>query len=111
MKSWRGAEEESEGCTPDSGSRWKKVSSWQLLVSGTKYSDKQYGVMVRGVCQAICDEYADKVMPAPLTPDEWRKLADGFYNRWNPPPPHCVAAIDGSLYYNYKSFLVSSCWL
>ena len=71
--------------------------------------------MVREVYQAIGDEYADEVMTAPSTPDEWRKLADGIYSR--------VAAIDGkhvairkprlsgSLYDSYKSFLVSSCWL
>ena len=79
-------------------------------------------VIVWDVCQAICDEYADAVMTVPPTPDDWRKLADGFYNRWS--FPHCVAAIDGkhvairkpplsgSLHYNYKSFLVSSCvWI
>ncbi|XP_072171989.1 uncharacterized protein [Diadema setosum] len=91
------------------------------LVSGTKYSDMQYGwrvpentlsVVVREVCQAIYDEYADEVMAASSTPDGWRQLAGGFYNRY----PHCVAAIDGkhvairkpplsgSLYYNYKGF-------
>ncbi|XP_072171959.1 uncharacterized protein [Diadema setosum] len=131
MKSWRRSEEESGGSTPGTGSRWKKVSSWQLLdlrhlVSGTKYSDMQYGwrvpenalsVVAREACQAICDEYADEVMTAPSTPDGWKQLAGGgFYKRWN--FPHCVAAIDGkhvtirkpplsgSLCCNYKGFLV-----
>ena len=101
----------------------KLAATLRHLVSGTKYSDMQYGwrvpentlsVVVREVCQAICDEYADEVMTAPSNPDAWRQLACGFYKRWN--FPHCVAAIDGkhvairkpplsgSLYYNYKGF-------
>ena len=80
----------------------KLAATLRHLVSGTKYSDMQYrrrvpkntlSVMVREVYQAIGDEYADEVMTAPSTPDEWRKLADGIYSRWN--FPHCVAAIDG----------------
>ncbi|XP_072168090.1 uncharacterized protein [Diadema setosum] len=64
------------------------------LVSGTKYSDMQYGwrvpentlsVVAREVCQAICDEYADEVITAPSTPDGWKQLAGGFYKRWNFP--------------------------
>lgn len=101
----------------------KLAATLRHLVSGTMYSDMQYGwrvpentlsVVVREVCQAICEEYADEVMTAPSTPDGWRQLSDGFYWRWN--FPHCVAAIDGkhvairkpplsgSLYYNYKGF-------
>ena len=49
---------------------------------------------------------------APDTEDEWQKIADGFYQRWQ--FPNCVGSIDGkhvvveapdntgSLYYNYK---------
>ncbi|XP_048755473.2 uncharacterized protein LOC125666342 [Ostrea edulis] len=101
----------------------KLAATLRHLVSGTMYSDMQYGwrvpgntlsVVVREVCQAICEEYADEVMTAPSTPDGWRQLSDGFYWRWN--FPHCLAAIDGkhvairkpplsgSLYYNYKGF-------
>ena len=48
----------------------------------------------------------------PLTEDEWRIVANGFYNRWN--FPNCLGALDGkhiymrpppnsgSLFYNYK---------
>ncbi|XP_072171472.1 uncharacterized protein [Diadema setosum] len=101
----------------------KLAATLRHLVSGTKYSDMQYGwrvpdntlsVVAREVCQAICDEYADEVMTAPSTPDGWKQLAGGFYKRWN--FPHCVAAIDGkhvpirkpplsgSLCCNYKGF-------
>ena len=48
------------------------------LVAGTMYSDMQYEwrvpentpfVVVREVCQAICDEYADDVMTSPANQD------------------------------------------
>lgn len=93
------------------------------LASGTKYSDMKFGwrvphntisIVVREVCQAIIDEYMDEVMTCPTTPDEWRKIADCFYNKWN--FPHTCAAVDGkhvacrcppnsgSTYHNYKGF-------
>ena len=93
------------------------------LASGAKFSELQYGwrippnslsIVVREVCQAICDEYMDEVMTPPTTPEEWQAIADGFQNRWN--FPHTIGALDGkhvaircpaksgSLYYNYKGF-------
>lgn len=99
----------------------KLAATLRHKVSGAKYSDMQYSwriaentlsVVVREVCQAICDEYIDEVMTAPATSEEWKQLADGFFKKWN--FPNCVAAIDGkhiairkpasssSLYYNYK---------
>ncbi len=93
------------------------------LASGTKYSDMKFGwrvphntisIVVREVCQAIIDEYMHEVMTCPTTPDEWRDIADCFYNKWN--FPHTCAALDGkhvacrcpassgSTYHNYKGF-------
>ena len=93
------------------------------LASGTKYSDMKFGwrvphntisIVVREVCQAILDEYMDEVFLCPTTPDEWRKIADGFYKKWN--FPNTCGAIDGkhvackcppnsgSTYHNYKGF-------
>lgn len=93
------------------------------LASGAKYSELQYGwrippnslsIVVREVCQAICDEYMDEVMSPPTTTEEWQAIADGYENRWN--FPHTIGALDGkhvaikcparsgSLYYNYKGF-------
>lgn len=66
------------------------------------------------VCQAIIDEYAKEVIVTPTTPDEWKEVAKGFWQRWN--FPHCIGAIDGkhvalrkpknsgSNFHNYKGF-------
>ncbi|MCP3679004.1 MAG: transposase family protein, partial [Gammaproteobacteria bacterium] len=93
------------------------------LASGSKYSDMQYGwrvphntisIVVREVCQAILDEYKDEMMSPPTTEQEWKTLADEWYERWQ--FPHTIGAIDGkhiackcppntgSEYYNYKGF-------
>ena len=93
------------------------------LASGNTYSSMKFGwrvphntqsLIVREVCQAIIDEYVDEVLVCPTTPDEWREVADNFYQRWN--FPHTCGAIDGkhiacrcppksgSLYFNYKGF-------
>ena len=93
------------------------------LASGNSYSSMKFAwrvphntvsVFVREVCQAIVDEYLDEMMTCPSTPDEWRAVADTFYQRWN--FPHTLGAIDGkhvaikapansgSVYFNYKGF-------
>ena len=52
-------------------------------------------------------------LKTPTSPEEWKKIADGFEEEWN--FPHCLGAIDGkhmtecpknagSSYYNYKNF-------
>ncbi|XP_072042756.1 LOW QUALITY PROTEIN: uncharacterized protein [Amphiura filiformis] len=72
----------------------KLSSTLRHLASGAKYRDMQFAwrvphntlsIVVREVCQAICDEYAAEVMTAPT--------AEGFIRRWN--FPHTLAAIDG----------------
>ena len=59
------------------------------FVADTMYSDMQYGwmvsentlyVVVREVCQTICEKYADEVMTSPSNQDGWRQLADGFWS-------------------------------
>ena len=68
--------------------------------------------IVRDVCEAIVEEYAEEVVKLPTTPDEWREVAEKFGSRWN--FHHALGAMDGkhiavknwknggSLYYNYK---------
>ena len=71
-------------------------------------------LVVREVCQAIQDEYLDEMLRCPTTPDEWRQVADLYYQRWN--FPNTLGSVDGkhvriicpnnsgSVYYNYKHF-------
>ena len=66
------------------------------------------------VCQAIIDEYADKVIVKPATPDGWKEVADDIWKRWN--FPHCLGGHRweacssetpeevSSLFHNYKGF-------
>ena len=101
----------------------KLAITLRYLGTGNSYMSLQYGfrvafntisILVIEVCQAIIDEYSAEVMQCPVTPEAWKEVANGFYNRWN--FPHCVGAIDGkhvaircpaksgSLFYNYKGF-------
>lgn len=68
----------------------KFAATLRHLVSGAKYSDMQYSwraaentisVVVREVCHAIYAEYVDEVMTAPITPEEWKQLTDGFLKK------------------------------
>ena len=93
------------------------------LASGDGYPSLMYGFrvakgsiseLVREVCQAIVDEYAEEVIDVPSTPEAWFVIANQFSTRWN--FHHCLGAIDGkhiaikcpriggSMYYNYKKF-------
>ena len=70
--------------------------------------------IVRDVCQAIVEEYAQEVIACPTTPEEWMTIADQFALRWN--FYNCLGALDGkhiaikcpkgggSMYFNYKKF-------
>ena len=78
------------------------VVSLRHLASGAKYTELQYvwrippntiSIVVREVCQAICDEYIDEVMTPPTTPEEWQAIAEGFLKRWN--FPYTIGALDG----------------
>ena len=93
------------------------------LASGNKYASMKFGwrvphntqsLLIREVCQAIIDEYVDEYLNCPNTPDDWRAIADRFFQRWN--FPHTCGALDekhvacrcpsktGSQYFNYKGF-------
>lgn len=38
-------------------------------------------IVVREVCEAICQEYLDDVLVTPTTPEEWLQVAEGFEER------------------------------
>lgn len=66
------------------------------------------------MCRAIIDEYVDEVMPLPTTAADWKRISDGFLEKWN--FPHTLGALDGkhiackcppssgSTYFNYKKY-------
>ena len=86
--------------------------SYKSLMYGFRVADNTISLIVREVCQAIIDEYAEEVIACPTTPQEWQPIADQFGTRWQ--FHHAVGALDGkhiaircpknggSLYYNYK---------
>ncbi|MCM8858028.1 MAG: transposase family protein [Candidatus Thiodiazotropha sp.] len=88
--------------------------SYRSLMYGFRVADNTISMIVRDVCQAIIDEYAEEVIACHTTPHEWRQIAEQFGARWN--FHHTVGALDGkhiaircprnggSLYYNYKGF-------
>ena len=82
---------------------------WQFRVPHNTLS-----LIVKEVCQAIIDEFAEEMVSTPRTPDQWKEVANKFGQRWN--FHHTLGALDGkhiaiqkpaksgSLYYNYKQF-------
>ena len=93
------------------------------LASGNSYVDMSYSwrvphntisIVVREVCKAIFDEYADEMLTTPDTEAGWRAISTEWYKKWN--FPHTIGAIDGkhiacksppnsgSEYFNYKGF-------
>ena len=94
--------------------RLATVESYHSLCFGFKVPHNTYSIIVRQVCEAIVDKYAEELVKCPSTPQEWKDVAAKFEERWN--FPHAVGAIDGkhiamkkpgksgSLYYNYKGF-------
>ncbi|XP_014679878.1 PREDICTED: uncharacterized protein LOC106819809, partial [Priapulus caudatus] len=93
------------------------------LATGDKYASMKFGfrvphntmsVLVREVCQAIVDEYKEKVISCPIFAEEGCAVAEMFARSWN--VLHACGALDGkhvacrkpanigSLYHNYKGF-------
>ena len=95
--------------------------SFRFLATGESYTSlaAQYRVgkstisqFIPEVCDVLWESLQGIVMKMPQTEDEWKKIADGFFEKWN--FPNCIGAIDGkhilmrspensgSLFYNYK---------
>ncbi|XP_069752287.1 putative nuclease HARBI1 [Narcine bancroftii] len=70
--------------------------------------------IVPELCQAIYDEYHEEAIKCPSTPEEWKEVAKGFYEKWN--FHHVRGVLDGkhvrileppgsgSVYHNYKGY-------
>ena len=66
------------------------------------------------VCTTLLDEYKNKCLAIPTTPEEWHQIAAEFERRWT--MPHTLGALDckhvaikkpagsGSLYHDYKGY-------
>ncbi len=101
----------------------KLAITLRYLASGDSYHSLMYGfrvphntisILIREVCEAIIEEYADEVIQCPTTDQEWRRISDQFSRRWQ--FHHCLGALDGkhiaiqcprkagSEFYNYKGF-------
>ena len=88
--------------------------SYKSLMYGFRVPHNTISLIVKQVCQAIVQEYAEEVIQCPTTEQEWRAIAEQFERRWN--FPHALGALDGkhvgirqprgggSVYYNYKGF-------
>jgi hypothetical protein len=101
----------------------KLAMTLRHLATGARYSSIHYGwrvapntmsIVIREVCEAIIDEMKEECVICPVTPADWQKVADDFWDKWN--FPHTCGAIDGkhvaihkpsnsgSHYHNYKGF-------
>ena len=59
---------------------------------GFRVASNTISIVVREVCEAIVQEYADEVMTPPKTPAEWQAIADQFGAQWN--FHHAIGALD-----------------
>ncbi|XP_036149249.1 uncharacterized protein LOC118647808 [Monomorium pharaonis] len=83
--------------------------SYQYLVGTTTVSN-----IITETCAALWNCLAKKVLPFPLSKEDWLNIERDFKDQWN--FDHCIGAIDGkyvaiqcphnagSLYYNYKNY-------
>ena len=57
--------------------------SYHSLCFSFQVTHNIISLIVRDFCEVIIEEYADKVVKLPATPDEWREVAEKFGSRWN----------------------------
>lgn len=70
--------------------------------------------LIPETCEAIIKEYLDETIVCPSTPEQWKRVAEGYSAAWN--FHHVLGAIDGkhvaiqppshsgSYYFNYKGY-------
>ena len=88
-------------------------NSYKTLGYAFRVAHNTISLLVPETCRAIVAAYRDE-LNLPKTPQEWKKVAQGFQERWN--LPHAIGSIDGkhvrirnpslagSHFYNYKKF-------
>ncbi|XP_031328030.1 putative nuclease HARBI1 [Photinus pyralis] len=86
--------------------------SYRSLMYSTRVHESTISRFVPLVCTAIIQHLSPKYLKTPDTEEEWKKIAQEFYDLWN--FPHCIGALDGrhinfrppisdgAYYYNYK---------
>lgn len=91
------------------GAGYRTLLQWDFCVAHNTLS-----IIVREVAVAICEEFNEEVFACPRDEEGWRRVAEGFSNRWN--FEHCLGAIDGKhvkivkpkgsgrTHFNYKGF-------
>ena len=84
---------------------------YKSLLYGFRVAHDTICTLIVKVCEAIM-EYSAEVMKCPVTPVEWKAVAEGFSAKWN--FRHCVGAIDvpkteDPCTSTIKAFILSSC--
>ncbi|XP_071961474.1 uncharacterized protein [Antedon mediterranea] len=86
--------------------------SYTSLAYQHRISKQSISKLIPEVCEAIYDSLKDEYMKTPSTQDEWRKVSNDYFQKWQ--FPNCIGSIDGkhitmqcppksgSFYYNYK---------
>ncbi|ESP05503.1 hypothetical protein LOTGIDRAFT_103109, partial [Lottia gigantea] len=63
------------------------------LASGDSYFSQKFSwrvphntqsLVIGYICNVILDEYLEEMLAYPSTPEEWKEVANRFYQRWNP---------------------------
>ena len=88
--------------------------SYRSLGYSFRVANNTISLLVPETCRAIVAAFHEDVIKLPRTQQEWKKVADGFEEKWN--FPHVLGALDakhvriknpalgGSMYFNYKKF-------
>ena len=86
--------------------------NYHSLMYGFRVAHNAISLIIRDVCEAIIEEFAEEVIACPTTPEEWKRIAEQFGTRWQ--FFHALGALDskhiamkcpkngGSIYYNYN---------